>query len=435
MRNFHSKVMIYDDGINGRHGELIHRIANQYNLEVCSATTLLKASSRTPTVVVVVSPSSPPSIRPNHIEYVQLRNSEDISRKSTQLSINIAEQKILQRVSLRNPKINSLFFERFNLVGESRAFTRAMNLIERAAGTDSRVVIEGETGTGKESAAHALHVLSQRATGPFVPINCGALSDELMLSELFGHVKGAFTGAVDNKPGLVEIANGGTLFLDEIDSLSMRAQVGLLRFIQEGEYRPVGSRRTRSSDVRVIGATNRCLKTLVAQDDFREDLYYRVNVLRIKLPPIRSRGADIYLLSQQILAKVAQELGRTPKYLGPNLLNHLHSAKWHGNYRELESCLLRCFLLTPLDVMDDPSLLSDEEPGLAERDAPDLQPFNTEKKVVVTKFERDYLHRVLVLSNGNISKAAALAKKERRAFTRLMEKHQLERESYIGARN
>tara|TARA_E500000178_G_C17005675_1_gene747991 strand:+ start:656 stop:1672 length:1017 start_codon:yes stop_codon:yes gene_type:complete len=338
-------------------------------------------------------------------------------------------------MSLKNHRLNSVFFERFNLVGESRVFTRAMNLIERAADTDSRVIIEGETGTGKESAAHALHVLSPRASGPFVPINCGALTDDLIQSELFGHVKGAFTGAVDNKPGLVELANGGTLFLDEIDSLSTRAQVSLLRFIQDGEYRPVGSRKTQTSDVRIIGATNKSLRTLVSRGKFREDLYYRVNVLNVKLPPIRNRGSDVFLLSQQILAKIAQVLDRTPKYLGTNLIEHLHKAELNGNYRELESCLLRCFLLSPSDVMDDPTLLNEEESDSSDSAEDRIRPFSLEKNAVVARFEREYIHRALTQTGGNVSKAAALARKERRTFTRLMEKHRFERLSFTRAKS
>lgn len=427
--------MILDDSCDVQLGEAIHQAASRHNLELCTETSLLKSLSRAPTIVILFNPISPPSIRPNHIEYIHLRNPGDLSLVSTETLVSVAEQKILQRMSLKNHKLNSVFFERFNLVGESRVFTRAMNLIERAADTDSRVIIEGETGTGKESAAHALHVLSPRASGPFVPINCGALTDDLIQSELFGHIKGAFTGAVDNKPGLVELANGGTLFLDEIDSLSTRAQVSLLRFIQDGEYRPVGSRKTQTSDVRIIGATNKSLRTLVSRGKFREDLYYRVNVLNVKLPPIRNRGSDVFLLSQQILAKIAQVLDRTPKYLGTNLIEHLHKAELNGNYRELESCLLRCFLLSPSDVMDDPTLLNEEESDSSDSAEDRIRPFSLEKNAVVARFEREYIHRALTQTGGNVSKAAALARKERRTFTRLMEKHRVERLSFTRAKS
>lgn len=427
--------MILDDSCDVQLGEAIHQAASRHDLELCTETSLLKSLSRAPTIVILFNPISPPSIRPNHIEYIHLRNPGDLSLVSTETLVSVAEQKILQRMSLKNHRLNSVFFERFNLVGESRVFTRAMNLIERAADTDSRVIIEGETGTGKESAAHALHVLSPRASGPFVPINCGALTDDLIQSELFGHVKGAFTGAVDNKPGLVELANGGTLFLDEIDSLSTRAQVSLLRFIQDGEYRPVGSRKTQTSDVRIIGATNKSLRTLVSRGKFREDLYYRVNVLNVKLPPIRNRGSDVFLLSQQILAKIAQVLDRTPKYLGTNLIEHLHKAELNGNYRELESCLLRCFLLSPSDVMDDPTLLNEEESDSSDSAEDRIRPFSLEKNAVVARFEREYIHRALTQTGGNVSKAAALARKERRTFTRLMEKHRLERLSFTRAKS
>lgn len=425
--------MILDDSCDVQLSEAIHQAASRHDLELCTEASLLKSLSRAPTIVILFNPISPPSIRPNHVEYIQLRNPGDLSLVSTETLVSVAEQKILQRMSLKNHRLNSVFFERFNLVGESRVFTRAMNLIERAADTDSRVIIEGETGTGKESAAHALHVLSPRASGPFVPINCGALTDDLIQSELFGHVKGAFTGAVDNKPGLVELANGGTLFLDEIDSLSTRAQVSLLRFIQDGEYRPVGSRKTQTSDVRIIGATNKSLRTLVSRGKFRDDLYYRVNVLNVKLPPIRNRGSDVFLLSQQILAKIAQVLDRTPKYLGTNLIEYLHTAELNGNYRELESCLLRCFLLSPSDVMDDPTLLNEEESDSSDSAEDRIRPFSLEKNAVVARFEREYIHRALTQTGGNVSKAAALARKERRTFTRLMEKHQLERLSYTRA--
>ena len=186
----------------------------------------------------------------------------------------------------------------------SSLFKKVTNNICRVASTDSRVLIHGETGTGKESAAQAIHYLSSRTDKPFIPVNCGAFSDELLLSELFGHKKGAFTGALENRPGLIQSADGGTLFLDEVDTLSTRAQVALLRFLQENEIRPIGSRKAISVDVRVVAASNKHLSKLVEAGLFRDDLLYRLDVLKINLPPLRRREDDVFLVAQQMLSKM-----------------------------------------------------------------------------------------------------------------------------------
>ena len=250
----------------------------------------------------------------------------------------------------------------------------------------------------------------------------------------FGHKKGAFTGALENRPGLIQSADGGTLFLDEVDTLSTRAQVALLRFLQENEIRPIGSQKAISVDVRVVAASNKHLSKLVEAGLFRDDLLYRLDVLKISLPPLRRRGDDVFLVAQTMLSKISAELERPPKVLGGDAIAYLMTHKWPGNFRELESALLRAYLMTNDEVIADPSLLytdvsTDELPDLFE-----LGSFSREKNTIVRKFERDYIKKVLSETNGNVSRAAGIAKKERRAFTRLMEKHDINRSDFMAAR-
>ena len=415
---------------------------------------LIENSAKTPTIILTLFSNKSRGrktrenrVRQNHVEFLdvfKLATKSGYSLLEGELhvdsdlngvleALSIAEQKILQRVALRSPDIDDEIYLRFNLVGNSPNYVKAMRALKRVAKTESTVVIKGESGTGKEVAARAIHHFSTRQTGPFVPINCGAFSDDLLLSELFGYKKGAFTGAVEDRVGLLEFANKGTLFLDEVDSLSPRAQTALLRFLQDNEIRPIGSRTTKNTDVRIVAASNKNLKTLVTSGLFREDLLYRLDVLAVNLPALRQRGHDIALISQHILSRISQELGQPAKYLSLQLTEAIQTQRWPGNFREIESALLRAFLMSSGTLIEDVASLS-SEPEIDDLPRkPPLGSFSREKNSLIRNFENEYLRKVLAETGGNVSKAAAIAKKERRAFTRLMAKHGIKRDSYIKA--
>lgn len=386
-------------------------------------------------------------VRQSHIEFVDIfvsKNRTRLVHTDGQLALDdthrvveealyIAEQKILQRITWPSLEVDEDLYVNFNLVGRSPNFVKAMRAIKRVAKTDSRVIIRGESGTGKEVAARAIHHFSSRSRNTFVPINCGAFNDDMLLSELFGYKKGSFTGAFEDRIGLLEHANNGTVFLDEVDALSKQAQVALLRFLQEGEVRAVGGRTTKKLNVRVLAASNKNLKTLVGLGTFREDLLFRLDVLSVNLPALRQRGTDLNLVCQHILSQLAQELGQEPKYLSLAMIEEISSNKWRGNFRELESALLRGFLSCDDPLITDITSLSSEA-GFDDipRKLP-LGSFSHEKNSLIRQFESEYIQKVLNQTSGNVTKAAAIAQKERRAFTRLMAKHGIHRGSYTKA--
>jgi DNA-binding NtrC family response regulator len=307
-----------------------------------------------------------------------------------------------------------------HIIGESPAFLDKVRCIPRFARCDATVLICGESGTGKEIFARAIHYLSSRAGRPFVPVNCGALPENLVESEIFGHKRGAFTGATSDQVGLIREAEGGTLFLDEIDCLTPQAQVKLLRFLQDGEYRSVGSHQILRANIRVIAATNANFNNVVRSGKFREDLFYRLNVLALTLPPLRERPGDILLLTRDFLEKQAAITETQPKNLSLAALNSLLSHSWPGNVRELQNVLTRAIVLSNRDAIE-PSDLDLPEGGPAVED----QSFQMMKSRVVWRFEHDFLTTALRAHEGNITRAAFAVKKNRRAFWELLRKHNL----------
>jgi len=306
------------------------------------------------------------------------------------------------------------------IVGESPVLVDKIRLVPRFARCDATVLISGESGTGKELFGRAIHYLSPRADRAFIPVNCGALPENLVESEIFGHKRGAFTGAVSDQLGLIREADGGTLFLDEIDCLTNQAQVKLLRFLQDGEYRSIGSNQIHRANIRVITATNADFNYLVRSGKFREDLFYRLNVLTLKLPPLRERSSDVLLLAYDFLEKQAAILGSRPKILSHLALTRLLSHSWPGNVRELQNVLMRATVLSEGDSIEasDFDLPDDGFP------AEDYS-FQTVKSRVVWRFEHDFLTTVLRAYRGNITRAAFAVKKNRRAFWELLRKHNL----------
>ena len=307
-----------------------------------------------------------------------------------------------------------------HIIGESPAFLDKVWCVPRFARCDAPVLISGESGTGKEIFARALHYLSPRAERPFVPVNCGALPENLVESEIFGHKRGAFTGAASDQAGLIREAEGGTLFLDEIDCLTPQAQVKLLRFLQDGEYRSVGSHQILRANIRVIAAANADFSHLVRSGKFREDLFYRLNVLALALPALRERPGDILLLTHDFLEKQAAITETPAKNLSLAALNRLLGHSWPGNVRELQNVLMRAIVLCDRDSIE-ASDLDLPEDGPAAED----QSFRTMKSRVVWRFEHDFLTTVLRVHHGNITRAASSVKKDRRAFWELLRKHNL----------
>lgn len=315
-----------------------------------------------------------------------------------------------------------------NLIGHSAPFRAALGLLQQCAAVDATVLLCGETGTGKELAARAIHYLSARRRGPFVPVNCGALPDSLLEAELFGHTRGAFTDARTDSRGLIGLAQGGTLFFDEVDALSPRAQTAILRFVQDHSYRPVGAGRTECADLRLVAATNADLEALVHQGRFRQDLLFRLNLLAVPLPPLRDREDDALLLARAFLQRLVAQYRSEPRTLAAATVRALlHAHPWPGNVRELEHLVHRAFLLQRGEVVDlglADTAPSADGPALPHR--ADLA-FAEAKSQAIAAFERGYLRDVLQQAGGNLSLAARLAGQERSRFGKLVRKHGLQR--------
>jgi two-component system response regulator HydG len=295
------------------------------------------------------------------VEAVKTGAEEYLSKPFTGKELNAAVQRSLEKLRARRQTDHdggAPLASRHGLLGESEAMQAVYRQIEKAAATEATVLITGESGTGKELVARTIHYESPRAAAPFVPVNCGGIPKDLLESELFGHVKGSFTGATSTRPGFFQTATGGTIFLDEISETSPAMQVRLLRVLQDKEVTMVGSARPERVDVRVVAATNKDLKNLVAKEVFREDLYYRLDVIRVFVPPLRERGDDVLLLAGFFLAKYAAEFGKPTPRLSDEVIEAFKRYDWPGNVRELENAILRLVSMietNTVDVSDLPS--------------------------------------------------------------------------------
>jgi len=302
------------------------------------------------------------------------------------------------------------------IVGSSPPMQDVFKKVAKIALTDISVLISGETGTGKELIAREIHTRSPRARGPFVSINCGAIPENLLESELFGHVKGSFTGAVANKLGKFHAADKGTLFLDEIGEMPLALQVKILRALQERVVQRVGDTRQESVDIRVLAATNRDLETEIKAGRFREDLYYRLNVVNVHLPPLRERGDDILVIARYLLARYAPEYGNRVKGFSPNAIVAMRKYRWPGNIRELENRLKKAIVLT------EKALIGPEDLDLKPEDLPPILPLADAKE----KFQRDYINEILALNGGNRTKTARDLGVDPRTIFRHLEKEETE---------
>lgn len=350
------------------------------------------------------------------VEAVKTGAEEYLAKPFTDEELFSAVERVLDKLHTRRAaqvQTRRLPSIRHGLVGESKAMRKVINAIEKAATSSATILITGESGTGKELVARAIHYNSPQASAPFVPINCGGIPESLLESELFGYVKGAFTGATETRAGFFQTAEGGTIFLDEISETSLSMQVKLLRILQDKEVFMVGIRHPQKVDVRIIAATNKDLLSLIKKGVFREDLYYRLNVLTIAIPPLRERKEDILLLGQHFSKKFAKEFGKSAPRFSENALQVLKSYYWPGNARELENIIQRLVIMSEGDIIDVPDL-------------PSLMRFSALRGVgpnrTLAAVEAEYILSVLASVNNNKTRAAEILGIDRKTLREKLKK-------------
>jgi DNA-binding NtrC family response regulator len=371
------------------------------------------------------------------VESMKLGAFDYIPKPFTPDEVSIVVKKALEK---RDLLLENIYFRRelqgkygfHNIIGKSRKMLEIYRTIAKVAMTDSTVLIYGQSGTGKELIARAIHFNSPRREKQFVPVDCAVLSENLLESELFGHVKGSFTGAISTKPGLFEVADGGTVFLDEVGNISLSIQAKLLRVLQEGEFTPVGGTKAKKVDIRLIAATNKELEKMIKEGNFREDLYYRLNIVPIYLPPLKERQEDISMLAMHFLKEYADETGKRVKTFTPEAIEKLMIYTWPGNVRELENVIERTV------VMIDDEMVRPEHiilPGQKEKESlGDYVPITSEelkevkkklREKVVEDIERTFVLNALERHNWNVTRAAEEVGMLRTNFQALMKKYNL----------
>jgi DNA-binding NtrC family response regulator len=393
----------------------------------------LKAS-RKPTEVVLITGSASvehavKALKMGAFDYLT-KPFEDLEKVAATLKHAVEKYRLIQRIhELQEPVKPRDSFQ--GLIGRSEPMQEIYKVIQSIKSSTASVLIEGESGTGKEMIAQAIHRTSKRAGKPFLVVNCAAIPEGLLESELFGHVKGAFTGAVVDKKGLFEEANGGTIFLDEIGEVSLAFQVKLLRVLQNGEFKRVGEGENRRTDVRVIAATNRRLKERIASADFREDLYYRLHVIGIHLPPLRERKEDIPLLAYHFLEKCNQKMKRNVKEISIDAMQALQNYSWVGNVRELENIIERCVVLITGNIIkaaDLPASILTKSFYLGEHEEADWVRFTYReaKMRAISLFNKSYIRNLLKETGGNISLASNKAGLDRSNLKKIIKKYDID---------
>ena len=350
-------------------------------------------------------------------------------------AIAIENARLYARVYREREHLKGEVAKRYQIVGTSPTLATVLELARTVADSTATVLLLGESGTGKEMFARAIHHWSPRAGRPFIAVNCAALSQELLASELFGHEKGAFTGAIRQKPGKVEMAEGGTLFLDEVGEMRPELQTKLLRLLQEREFERVGGTRTIPADIRVIAASNRDLEKEVKRSNFREDLFYRLNVVSILLPPLRERRQDVDPLVTFFLQKHAKESGKNLKTISPEAVDVMRTYGWPGNVRELENVIQRGIILSRgerIELTDLPAEVRGGDAGAPAAPAPRTNEELKEAKRIAREraaeeVERQFLERILAESRGNVTQAAASAGINRTLLQQLLKKYNVDR--------
>ncbi|MGA7410482.1 MAG: sigma-54 dependent transcriptional regulator [Bryobacteraceae bacterium] len=370
--------------------------------------------------VLVVSPASPSEPLPEDIDdfVIQPFQPGELRLRLARLSGVESEKAGFSNVDAINEI--RLKYRLDAVIGESSALREAIRKVPRLGASEANVLVTGETGTGKELFARAIHYASARRAHPFVPVNCGALPDTLFENELFGHEKGAYTDASAAGAGLLDVASGGSLFLDEVNSLSLASQSKLLRVLQDREYRPLGSQRVVKANVRIIAATNKPLAERVSAREFRADLYYRLNVLVLRLPSLAERRSDIPVLARHFLTRYSKDYRKPAPKLSAEAVRRLTEYPWPGNVRELESAVQRAVVLSDASVLD--ALSFDLSPGEAQSPTA-LKGSSLPIEDAVYEFEREYLASLLSSHDGNITRAARASGKDRRTFQRLLRRH------------
>ncbi|KPK45885.1 MAG: hypothetical protein AMK74_02015 [Nitrospira bacterium SM23_35] len=365
----------------------------------------------------------------NAVEAMKLGAYDYITKPFDAEHIRMVVRKALKQISLTNE--NRYLKQQVkeakdfqNIIGKSCKMQDVFKIADKVARTDATVLLLGESGTGKELIARYIHYNSQRKNGVFIPVNCGALTETLLESELFGHEKGSFTGAISSKRGLIEIASGGTFFFDEIGDVSPVVQGKLLRVLQEREFMRVGGADTITADIRLIAATNKNLEKCLKEGTFREDLYYRLNVISIRLPTLRERKDDIPLLAQFFLRRFNKKMGKNISEIPQDVLEVLMKYDWPGNVRELENVMERAVVLATKDTTIQLSHLPDKllEAHIDGGTLLSAHSYREAKQQAVDSFNKEFLERLLQMSNGNITQAAKQAKMDSANFRRLLRK-------------
>jgi two-component system response regulator HydG len=350
------------------------------------------------------------------VEAVKTGAEEYLAKPFTDEELFRAVERVIEKADTRKAAQNQLPKPpplRHGIIGDSKAMRKVFSAIEKAASSSATVLITGESGTGKELVARAVHYNSLRSSTPFVPINCGGIPESLLESELFGYVKGAFTGALDTRAGFFQTAEGGTIFLDEISETSLSMQVKLLRVLQDKEVFMVGARQPIKVDVRIIAATNKDLLDLINKGEMREDLYYRLNVIAIDIPPLREREGDILLLIQNFAIKFAKELGKSVPKFSESALQALWSYYWPGNVRELENIIQRLVIMSESEIIDAPDL-------------PSLMRYSALRGVgphrTLAEVEAEHILSVLASVDNNKTKAAEILGIDRKTLREKIKK-------------
>lgn len=349
-----------------------------------------------------------------------------------QLQVVIERALTQRRLQEENRRLKEQLQESYrfeNIIGRSLPMLQVFEVVRKVARSEANILIVGESGTGKELVARSIHVNSARAAKPFIPVDCASLPENLLESELFGHEKGAFTGAHMTRPGLFEYGNGGTVFLDEVGDLGGNLQAKLLRVLQERQIRRVGSNKFISVDVRVISATNRDLAEAVKRAEFREDLFYRLNVISIPLPPLRERKGDIPLIAHHYLRKYVASSGKRITGISPEVLALLEAHSWPGNVRELQNVIERAVVLAEKQILlpeDLPEHIRTRDAGALTPESRADLPMKRAKDEWNRSFEKEYLVSLLKRHQGNISQAARAAGVDRKTIHRLLKKHDLD---------
>jgi DNA-binding NtrC family response regulator len=350
------------------------------------------------------------------VEAIKAGAEEYLTKPFTDEELFSAVRRALGKLKLRiagQDRLPQTIRSRYGLLGESESMDGVLGAIAKAASTIATVLITGQSGTGKELVARAIHYSSKRASAPFVPVNCGGIPESLLESELFGYVKGAFTGALESRAGFFQTADGGTIFLDEVSETSLAMQVKLLRVLQEKEICMVGSTQRRRVDVRILAATNKDLLGLVKKGSFREDLFYRLNVIEIAIPPLQDRGDDILLLVRHFTRKYSEDLEKKEPRFSEKALEMLRDYAWPGNVRELENVVHRLVVMTDSDLIDVPDL-------------PDLMRYSGVRETglqrTLAAVEADHVRNVLASVGGNKTRAAEILGIDRKTLREKMKK-------------